>query len=1127
MNSCAPGCSPVTEREPADQQVRDLALAPGRSFIVQAPAGSGKTELLTQRFLRLLATVQRPEEIIAITFTRKAAGEMRTRIIDALHSGSSATPPAERHRLRGWTLARAALARDQELGWGLLQSPRRLRIETIDALNAWLARQLPLSARLGAAPVVTNDPDPVYLETAREALRSAGEDSGSHAAALLAHLGGRFSQAEELIVSLLRSRDHWLGKIVQSNDSSAQALRARLEKALEHFIEDELERARDSLPAELHAEISHLAAGAAGRVAGNARIATLSGLSQLPRREANQLMQWQGLAELLLVKSGEWRKRVDKNVGFPAGPSPDKTRMQALLRELAERVDPEPLGRVRSLPEASYGETRWAILEHLLQLLPVCAAQLMLAFAARGESDYTGIARAALGALGTAEEPTDLALALDCRVSHLLVDEFQDTSQAQVELLAGLMAGWTPGDGRTVFCVGDPMQSIYRFREADVGRFLKAQVSGLGHVPLEGLQLSVNFRSQAGLVDWVSSTFPRIFPPKADMSLGAVPFAPSVPWHEALPGPPVEFTAVPRGDAAAEADAVAAIVTRIRRDEPDASIGILVRGRRHLDQVTPALRAAQVPFQAVDIEPLAEAPAVRDLEALTRALCLRADRTAWLAVLRAPWCGLPLADLAVIAGARDADLWERLHEPEVLAALSPDGRARTTRLVAALGPALADRGRRPLRRVVEGAWLALGGPAMLEQASDLGDARRFLEFLGGRERHGDLDDPAALAELLCDLYAAPDPGAGDQVQLLTIHKAKGLEFDHVVLPGLDRRAGRDAKHLLRWMEIVREEGPELILAPVEPLGEEKDDLHRALKELEKRRERLEQDRILYVAMTRARRRLYLVAGIDENDPESGESPRPEGGSALARLWETLGPAFLAARSRNGIPTLAPAERPAPMLRRFAAGWELPDLPPAPSWTIPETRVQPGGDAVAYDWAAHDSRAIGIVVHRLLQVIANDGAERWDAERLRRVAPLAAAMLAEAGLAGTARDAAQWRCLDALERTLRDPRGRWVLDPRHREAASERRVSGRLDGRLVEGVIDRSFIDNAGVLWIIDYKAGRHEGSELDGFLDREQERYRPQLERYARLLTPEHAGRVRLGLYFPQHAGWREWEPSA
>jgi ATP-dependent helicase/nuclease subunit A len=1117
----------MTERAAVavDQEIRAAALDPARSFIVQAPAGSGKTELLTQRFLRLLAIVERPEEIIAITFTRKAAGEMRSRIMEALQAGMASEPPAGRHHHFTWTLARAALARDQALGWGVLESPRRLRIETIDALNAWLARQLPLSARLGAAPVIANDPEPAYRAAAREVLLAAGGDDGHahHAAALLAHLGGRFSQAEALIVSLLESRDHWLGKIIDSSDASPAMLRERLERALQRFIEDDLGRARDSLPAALHAEIMRLARGAAARAPEIDGLAPLDGMTSMPAPRAAELHRWQALACFLQVKDGGWRKRLDKNNGFPAGPCEDKAPMKLLLGALAQDTDPAPLFRVLSLPQPEYGDARWAILEHLLALLPVCAAQLMVEFAARGETDYVGIARAALAALGTSEEPTDLALALDCRISHLLVDEFQDTSQAQVDLLEGLMNGWTPDDGRTLFCVGDPMQSIYRFREADVGRFLKAQLRGIGSRPLERLQLSVNFRSQAALVGWVSATFPRIFPRQADMALGAVPFAPSAPWHEALPGPPVEFTVVAQGDATAEAAAVAAIVARIRAEEPEASIGILVRGRRHLDRITPALKAAAIPFQAVDIEPLAEQPAVRDLEALTRALCHRADRTAWLAILRAPWCGLCLADLAAIAAAWQVDIWERLQDARVLATLTEDGQARVTRLVATLAAALAERGRRPLRRVVEGAWLALGGPATLAHVSELGEARRFLEFLDRHARDADLDDPGKLAELLDELYAAPDAQAGDQVQLLTIHKAKGLQYDHVVLPGLDRRSGQDAKRLLRWLELVRAEGAELLLAPVERLGEEQDELHGALRELDKRRELLEADRILYVAMTRPRRRLYLIAGLPDDDPETGAPPRPAAGSALARLWPALGDEFLAARSKAA-PAPAPVhDRPPALLRRLAFGWQPPAPPSAPAWMAPAKAPAQPFETVAYDWAGRDSRAIGVVVHRLLQVISREGAQAWPATRLRDTVPLLAIMLAEAGLAGEAKDRAAARCLAALNSTLEDPRGRWLLDPTHRQAASERRISGRIDGRLVEGVVDRSFVDATGTLWIIDYKTGRHEGGELAAFLDREQQRYCAQLERYARLLSAWHTGPVRLGLYFPQHVGWREW----
>ena len=1117
-------------RRPADEAVREMALDSARNFIVQAPAGSGKTELLTRRFLRLLGVVDRPEEIVAITFTRKAAGEMRQRIAEALALGREREPPEEAHHRRAWQLARAALERDERLGWNLLHNPRRLRVETIDALNAWLARQLPLASRLGAAPVIADDPEPAYREAARSILLAAsGEEPHSGPAeALLRHLGGRFSQAEGLLVSLLRSRDHWLGRIVAPGQMRPEALRKQLDTALRHFVEDELQRTRDSLPVHTGPELAALAARAAARSPAIEWLAPLAELGDWPPASADALPQWRALAELLLTKQGTWRKSLNKNQGFPPTAREDKDALAALLEELAMRTEPAGLQRARALPEPAYGDARWQILAELLALLPVCAAALEVEFAARGESDYIGIARAALDALGDPEAPTDLALALDCRISHLLVDEFQDTSQAQVELLERLTAGWAEGDGRSLFCVGDPMQSIYRFREADVGRFLKAQRSGIGHVRLETLQLTVNFRSQAALVEWVSETFPSIFPDRPDLSLGAVPFAPSDSWHEALPGPAVNCTAVPARDPQAEAEAVRDIIERIRASEPDASIAILVRSRRHLAHVTPVLKSAGIPCRAVEIEPLTEGPAIRDLEALTRALCHRADRTAWLAVLRAPWCGLELADLLQIAGDRQHEPWARLNDPDVLASLSPAGRARAERLAAALAPAMAERGRQPLRRVVQGAWLALGGPATLERASELDDARTFLEFLDGRARHGDLDDPPALSTLLESLYAAPETASPDSVQLLTIHQAKGLQFDHVLMPGLDKQSGWNERRLLRWLEQVREDSTELILAPIEALGDEQDELHRALRDLDSRRDLLELDRVLYVALTRARHRLHLVAGLGPDEEDSGRPPAPRAGTLLERLWPALGETFLAARVPAGADgPRAAGPRPAPRLRRLADGWQLPALPPAARWSSQAPEATPPGPPVEYDWSGREARAVGIAVHRLLELIAAEGPDAWPATRLAEREPLLLSLLREAGLDGEEIGPALARCREALALTLRDPRGRWLLDPAHREAASERRVSGWLDGQVFNGSVDRSFVDAEGVLWIVDFKAGRHEGAALEAFLDRERERYRPQLERYARLLGPGHAGPVRLGLYFPQHAGWREWSPAA
>jgi ATP-dependent helicase/nuclease subunit A len=109
---------------------------------------------------------------------------------------------------------------------------------------------------------------------------------------------------------------------------------------------------------------------------------------------------------------------------------------------------------------------------------------------------------------------------------------------------------------------------------------------------------------------------------------------------------------------------------------------------------------------------------------------------------------------------------------------------------------------------------------------------------------------------------------------------------------------------------------------------------------------------------------------------------------------------------------------------------------------------------------------------------------------------------------------------ALVHAVTDERGRWLLGPR-REARNEYRLTGQVDGLRVSVVVDRTFVDDEGRRWIVDYKTSSHEGAGLDAFLDRERERYAAQLATYARLMG---ASRPRLGLYFPLAAGWREWE---
>jgi ATP-dependent helicase/nuclease subunit A len=541
-------------------------------------------------------------------------------------------------------------------------------------------------------------------------------------------------------------------------------------------------------------------------------------------------------------------------------------------------------------------------------------------------------------------------------------------------------------------------------------------------------------------------------------------------------------------------------------------------------EIVAELGRAGIAFRAADIDPLDQRPGVLDLLALTRALAHPADRPAWLAVLRAPWCGVKLEALHVLAGDdHDATLPELLDDALRLARLDGETRSRIERTRAVLTAAGVELKRLGLRDTVERAWHALGGPATLRTERDLDEAEAFFDTLADLEaRQGGPADLARLERSLEALYAPSRERAEVRVELLTIHKAKGLQYDTVIVPALERLPGRDRRRLLHWLKLPHAGTDELVVAPVARTGGEPNPLYAWIEALESERRLQERRRLLYVAATRAERWLHLFGTARVQ--EDGEAPalaRPSANSALGLLWPAVSHVFEERLATLGVPAgeHVPDREPAPPLQRLPGAWTPPPLPPAPriaSRTLPRAAAEP---AVEFDWASETARHVGTVVHRELQQLARGGARPAAAESRRRWHH----ELAELGVPAALRPAAVERVAEAVERTLGDERGRWLLDPGHRDSRTELALTGRAGGDVLRVVIDRCFVDATGVRWIVDYKTSRHEGAGLAEFLDREQERYRPQLERYAGLARHLGPEAVRLGLYFPLLNAWREW----
>jgi ATP-dependent helicase/nuclease subunit A len=1119
-----------------DKAERALALDASQSFIVQAPAGSGKTELLIQRFLTLLHHVKTPEEILAITFTKKAANEMRHRVIKALKNALTEAEPDSAHAKQTWRLAKQVLERDQQFKWHLIDNPNQLRIQTIDSLCAFLTKQLPLLSHFGSQPSMADVPSSLYKEAAHEVLMHVEQDlEWSQAISnLLLHLDNDLNKLHALLVTLLAKRDQWLPYI--HFNSSTIDIKKHLEKHIAHVISDNLFTLAEIFPAHIVPELLAIARFAADNLVLANKMSNILGLrdlTDLPETDAPHKHQWLGLASLLLTKSFSWRKRVDADIGFPSLQSiknaQEKTlhtdyrqRLTAIITELSDREDLRlALTELFFLPDQHYKDKQWDILKALLQVLKMVAAQLRLTFQQHGQIDFVENTQAALMALGNDEHPTDLALALDYQIRHILVDEFQDTSFTQYQLLEKLITGWEPQDGRTLFVVGDPMQSIYRFRQAEVGIFIRMCKSGIGQLNLQPLTLSVNFRSTPSIVEWNNTHFKKIFPLFNDMATGAVSYSPSASLHtesdETKPST-INVRGFTNASEQTQANYVVELIQTIKKNNPEEKIAILARSRSHLSSIIPALKEACISFSAIDIYPLASRQHIQDLLALTCALLHPADRIAWLAVLRAPWCGLTLADLHVIANKHaHATLSEQLECEATLQQLSADGRERLARVYPILKNKIDERERYPFRAWVENTWLLLGGPAYLQDETDLHDAQEYFSLLDDFAENNSMINIDKLKERMDQLFASTQHD-GATVQIMTIHTAKGLEFDTVILPHLERKMPSDDKALLLWMErpLINDEIA-LLLAPVQATGNSKDALYEYINRQQRIKSNYETDRLFYVATTRAKKQLHLLLTLTQD--EKGHA-RIESGSFLEKLWphieNNLNNILCPNTTENSPTTLT---QPVRKLYRLSKAWTHP--------MENKLKNNLGLHQKQSGFALKDNRSklIGIVSHRLLQLISQLGITWWSSKTSSAQLDYLQQQLQQAGIMSTQLQTCAMQALHTIAQALQDARGQWILQP-HQEARSEFAMTALIDDRMETMVIDRTFVDEKGTRWIIDYKTTAFSQEDVDAFLANEQEKYAKQMDKYARAMRLSETRPIRLGLYFPALPAWKEWEAS-
>jgi ATP-dependent exoDNAse (exonuclease V) beta subunit len=318
----------------SDAPARHAALAVDRHVLLQAPAGSGKTTVLAQRFLHALASVDEPEQVLAITFTRKAAAEMRERVLRALEDDISRDHPDR----ATWTVAcQAVHAQATRRGWQLAELPQRLRIQTIDSLAHEVARTMPLLGRMQTSLAVIDDARSLYHEAARLALRDGEDDPAlrDDLERLLRRLDNNVDQAQRLLAGLLPWRNRWLRWVVDHPDDD---LAARVAGSLRRIVASELAAGSRHMPAAWWREAAALAGAsaahrqAAGDKPGNWQAWLAADAKLEPDPEL--LDCWQAVAGLMLTGRGEPRARCHSRPGIDSHRAPARAGTRLFARTI-------------------------------------------------------------------------------------------------------------------------------------------------------------------------------------------------------------------------------------------------------------------------------------------------------------------------------------------------------------------------------------------------------------------------------------------------------------------------------------------------------------------------------------------------------------------------------------------------------------------------------------------------------------------------------------------------------------------------------------------------------------------------------------------------------------------------
>ena len=794
-----------------DFNKRQQTLDISKSFIIQAPAGSGKTDLLAKRYLKLLAYVNNPSAVLAITFTKKAAAEIRQRIIENLKNCHKKTTDKNKQLL--YDICKEVLVNSNKHNWYILKQPFLLKIMTFDSLNRYILQLK--KTNLDTLDILEDKT--IYKKAAWQTIKTLDDDYYKDYHQSITNVLNTFSlnytKVVKLLEDMLLKREQWLPYVDMDASQYQQYLNLTLKKISQNYLE---------------------------------KLATLDvSIIFSILKKPKTIMQWQYLAHSILTKKGDFKKTFS-----------DLDLIQEQKQELKDILHTPNIGILKLkqiLREILYlpyinisiinGKDNFNldIFVDFLRILKLAAAHLKILFNKIKKNDFI---ETGFNALDSFDENTidENILYLGQNIQHILIDEFQDTSRQQFILLENIIKNWQIDEHRTVFIIGDPMQSIYGFRLAEVSIFLQVIKKGILHIKPKFIELDRNFRTDKNLVRSVGELITNNL-----INFEDIKYKKS---YSDITLKDADFKAVDTKNIE-RSQYIINLIKELSNKHKNYNIAVLANNRLELIPIIDKLNKQNIIFNSKNIYSLNKQWLISDLLSLLKALKNKDDKISWLSILRAPWCGLLLDDLLLISEENKHKLvWQTINDKNIQAKFSNCSRKRIKHFIDALLPAISEQGSFYWSYIMFITCTRLGLDSYLEQY-EMGIKQSFFDLLFKMEKDQVDVDIEVLEHKLNNLYQPTITSSN--INLMTVHAAKGLEFDIVIIPNLDAKLiPKKINPFLIYTSFFNE----LLLSPM--YDRKNNDWYTYISMVVDKKNILEKYRQLYVAMTRAKNMLYLI-----------------------------------------------------------------------------------------------------------------------------------------------------------------------------------------------------------------------------------------------------------------------------